>query len=268
MLVARYNNAGTLLTCRLYNTSTNYAQTTVSAAHHAAAAYGLRVENTVVDVNVGYIKSYYYTRELSDAEITAVWNGTASTNSLISYIAYNIGESLQFKGYDSVSNNEWVIRDATGNQPATPYMVRENLIQMADNLLNGYTQRGLYQIAYTPGAIKGITGLVGDIECPSTTVIHNLADSRIYCDGITDVTIKAIFDKSNTTYWKASIQAEDHYIDAGGGYYGVWHPSQLNRTFIEAHAEAGHENHIFPGLRLSGTAINGITEIAVFKINV
>jgi hypothetical protein len=112
-----------------------------------------------------------------------------------------------------------------------------------------------------------ISNLTGDVEYPSTGCIHNMYESLLYFDNVNDPELKSIFDKSNRTYWKASIETEAHYIDAGGGYYGVWHPRQLVRDFILLHAQPDHSNHIYSGLRTSGHNITGITSILVYKNN-
>jgi hypothetical protein len=134
-------------------------------------------------------------------------------------------------------------------------------------LINGFTRRGCYDIPHKPDGTKGVADHMDDVEYGISSCIHNMTNSYLNFSGISDATIKAIFDKSNSTYWKVSIQSEDHYVDAGGGYYGLWHPSQLTRDFITTHAQAGHENHIFASLRTSGTVITGITAIRVYKIN-
>lgn len=135
-------------------------------------------------------------------------------------------------------------------------------------LFYGYTSNGNWKLAYAPTGSKMSADKTGDIEHLSTGCIHNMYESRIDFSSITDAAVKDIFNKSNRTYWKSSIESEDAYIDAGGGYYNLWHPSQLNRTFIETHAQSGHENHIFPSIRTSGQAITGITAIRIFKTNV
>lgn len=269
MIVWTFNSLTSVFTIRIYNTSTNYNENTRAASSLPAyTAMGIKMSKTSLGADMGWLKYYYYNRTLSDAELTNVWNNTASSTSLSGYSIINHGEALLSKCWDSGGDSEFTVLGATGALPVLPWYLRCNLSQASDNLLNGYTQRGPYQIAYKPSMVKGITAIVDDMECIYSDVIHNLADSRIYFNTITDATIKAIFDKSNSTYWNASIQSEDHYIDAGGGYYGVWHPLQLNRIFIEAHAKAGHENHIFPGLRWTSNVISGITKIAVYKTNI
>jgi hypothetical protein len=135
-------------------------------------------------------------------------------------------------------------------------------------LFYGYTSWGNWKFPYAPTGVKLSADKTGDVEHPATGCIHNMYESWIDFSVVIDTTIKNIFNKSNRTYWKASIEIQDAYSDAGGGYYNYWHPSQLSREFIEAHAQTGHENHIFASLRTSGQAITGITAIRIYKNNV
>lgn len=151
--------------------------------------------------------------------------------------------------------------------PATMWTKRYDNPIFAYPLFYGYTGWGVHKIPYSPASVKMMadpTGdIVGDIEFPASGVIHNMAESLIDFSGITDAEIKALFNKADRAYWKASIEDTDYY--ALGAY--LWHPSQLIRTFVTTHAESGHENHIFAGLRKSGNTITGITKIGIFKTN-
>jgi len=159
----------------------------------------------------------------------------------------------------------WTDNGVTATRPGTPWIYRDDHITGAYNLIYGYTRQGSYTIPYLPTKLKGDHTHVDDIEYPTENCLHNMVESRINFSGISDATIKAIFDKSNRTYWNASIETTAHYIDAGGGYYGLWHPSELLTTFIDTHAQPGHNGHILASLRTSGAVVTGITAIRVYK---
>jgi len=186
------------------------------------------------------------------------------------YVHMNYGDVLSHRIYSSHSRDvaayAWASNYATADE-ATMWTSRYDNPAFAFPLFYGYTKFGVYVTPYSALSAKMMSFFNGDIEYPASHCIHNMYESRLYFDAITDATIKAIFDKSNRTYWKDTIESEDHYIDAGAGYYGVWHPSQLQRDFILLHAETGHENHIFASVRTSGTVVTGITALRVYKTN-
>lgn len=173
------------------------------------------------------------------------------------------------KRYKGTGNNTSAIArgfsNASGIRPPTdPYSVRDSLLTGAYLLYKGYSRQGVHVIPYKTDGTKGSHSHTDDIEYLASGVIHNMADSWIDFSVITDADIKALFDKSNRTYWKASIELEKFYAD--GVYY--WSPYQLTRDFIATHAQVGHENHLFASLRASGQVITGITALRIYKTNV
>lgn len=208
-------------------------------------------------------------QELLDITDSGIW--PTDTPSRM-YIHSNYGDTESDRVLSSITRNAAQVGNNGSNYApptrSTMWTSRYNNPVFSYLLDYGYTGWGNFKIPYIPNKSKAISAELGDIEFPTTSVIHNMAESLIDFSGVSDATIKAIFDKSNRTYWKTSIESEDHYTDAGGGYYGLWHPSQLIRSFVTTHAQSGHENHIFAGLRTSGQVITGITKIAVYKTNV
>jgi len=200
--------------------------------------------------------------ELNNIRLNGIYPSDGSM--IICLPALNPDINTQIEGVHRYSG-AWLDNGVNLKPPLTPWVDRDDLATGAYNLFYGYTRQGLYVIPYMSTSTKGAHSHVDDIEYPASSCIHNMAESRINFSGITDATIKAIFDKSNRTYWKASIEATAHYIDAGGGYYGLWHPSELLTTFIDTHAQAGHNGHILASVRTSGAVVNGITAIRVYK---
>lgn len=269
MLVWKYKADTQVLTGRIYNTSSNYAGGTKSiTTPYTGNSSGLQYKQTVKDADMGLILQAYYTRDLNDSEITGIWNGTIPSNNLTSLTSFTHGDGLLTHTFDTVGNVQYQFTAADGSIQALPrYDLLLTNIHAAYPLIYGYTKRATQNIGYGVGATKLITGKVGDIECPNN-IMWNMATCRMYCDSITDATVKAIFDKSNRTYWKSSIESEGSYIDIGSGYYGAWQPEQLQRDFILTHAQTGHENHIFSSLRVDGAVVTGISAIRIYKINV
>lgn len=268
MIVYRYKSSTTTVTVRIYNTSINYNQTTKVASIPSNNGGVVRFNQTNINATIGYLASYYFISYLSDSDLTALWNGTIPSN-LTSYVPFVCKESVRTFHYDPVYNGSFEFTNGQSESSVKPYYnLRTNNIHSTAPLIYGYSLRDLQQVSYTPSSLKGITSKVGDIEMLSSGCIWNMADCRLYFNAITDATIKAIFDKSNRTYWKSTIESEDHYIDAGSGYYCVWGAEQLQRDFITTHAQSGHENHIFSSLRTNGGVVTGITAIRVYKTNV
>jgi len=267
MLVWKYVQADGKAYYRMYSNSTTYTEKSRTAALPATGNY-LNWAMTAVGAEIGHVLNLYYTRNLSDAELTAIYNGVYAASDLAALHSFTFKESSLVHCFEPINNGTFRFVDASGIPTAKPYYdVRINSIHAAYPLLYGFTLRSMQQVPYLINGSKGMVLQAGDVEYPSSSCIHNYADSRLYFDGITDADVKTIFDKSNRTYWKASIESEDDYLDAGGGYYGVWRAEQLQRDFIETHAEAGHENHIFASLRTSGSSVTGLTAIRVYKTN-
>jgi len=268
MLVYKYVQSAGTAYIRCYNTSTNYVEKTKTAALPASNSTPLTFNMTASGAECGLILSLYYTAELSDAQLTALWNGTIPSTDLTSLISFTSGEGIRAYIYDSIANGQFEFQDSHGHVPVSPYydILLPN-VHAAYPLIYGFTRRSLQDLVYNASSTKIITALPGDVEYPASSCIWNMANGRLYFNTITDATIKAIFDKSNSTYWKASIQSESDYVDAGGGYYGVWAAEQLQRDFIEIHAQSGHENHIYASLRTSGAVVTGITAIRIYKTN-
>lgn len=263
-----------------------------AADNHVATATGNAISTSSnVEYEKWYCRGFFaFNKVLSDAEISDIrlngifplgcdvvicpWldseDNIIITNGAISGFQNHWDGVKKYKGYATLTSqyehgfyNQLNIRP-----PTDPYSVRDSLLAGTYLLYKGYTRQGINVIPYKTDGTKGSwTADTDDIDYPATSVIHNMADSLFNFSGIVDATIKAIFDKSNGTYWKVSIQSEQFYIDAGGGYYGLWSAEQLTREFILTHAQAGHENHIFTGLRKSGTTITGLTQMAVYKIS-
>lgn len=225
-----------------------------------------------------YVRGFFeFNKVLSNAEITNIRNGIYPTDgSMIMCIPFlSVDDLTYFEQIDGVAglrgyNAGGYIRGWSNNgsnlkPPLTPWVDRDNELTGTYNLYYGYTRQGTNVISYLPTGLKGEHSHIDDIECPSSGCIHNMAESRIDFSGITDATIKAIFDKSNRTYWMSSIESTTHYIDAGAGYYGLWHPTELLSDFIDTHAQLGHKGHILASLRTSEGMVTGITALRVFK---
>jgi len=223
--------------------------------------------------DVRFFGIWVFDRKLTGAEMVditdnGIWPSITPSKQ---YVHLNYGDVLS--GRVLGSHNRYAAQVGNNGSNATPPDAATMWASRYDNSIfayaldHGYTGWGNYKIPYLPTKVKAISDELGDIEYPATSVIHNMAESLIDFSGITDAEIKALFDKSNRAYWKATIEDEDHYTDAGGGYYGLWHPMQLIRTFVTTHAQTGHENHIFAGLRTSGQVITGITSLGIFKTN-
>jgi len=225
------------------------------------------------DVRVANIALYaHYPSYIADIDCNALVDSfTIPPATAEIFLPFGFDENVSRKFYNSITRKEmWL--------GGTSYTINTNVPDL-DHLRYlekpygkafltlGYSRSGSYMNCYQPNGTKGTGNYIDDIEYLTTDCIHNMANSYLNFSGIVDVTIKNIFDKSNTTYWKTSIQSQPHYVDAGGGYYGLWHPIQLQRDFIITHAHSGHENHIFASLRISGTVITGITALRVYKTN-
>jgi len=213
----------------------------------------------------------HWDTNLSDAEINAIVDTLTMPSTLpIIYNTWDGDENHYRYFYNAIDGTQgWI--GALADPRAAVSLCDDDYTRYIkynwgrSQLYNGYTQRGVYQIPYKPDGTKGAANHMDDIEHPSSSCIHNMTHSRIDFSGCSDVTIKAIFDKSDRTYWKASIESTSHYVDAGGGYYGLWHPSELLADFIDTHAQAGHNGHIVTSLRTSGNIVTGITAIRVYK---
>jgi hypothetical protein len=220
---------------------------------------------------------YAFSRVLTNSELDDIRiNNILPSDDVIVLQFNNVDDYLydeqidgvaRYRGWIGDGNIGWVDNGVTLIKPDRLWSTRDNHITGGYNLDYGFTRQGIYTIPYRTGKIKGSHSHDDDIEHLSTGCIHNMAESLLNFSSISDVTIKAIFDKSNRTYWKTSIESEDHYTDAGSGYYGLWHPTQLIRDFIDVHAQTGQENHIFTSLRTSTNTITGITSIRVYKTN-
>jgi hypothetical protein len=268
MAVWKYVASETKAYIRVYNTATNYTEKSEVAAFGVGNDSSLIFSQITFGGTCGLLMSLYFTSNLSDSQLTALWNGTIPVTSLTSLVSFCGKETIRAYHYDSVEGGKFdFVTSGSDLMQSGYYDLRTTNIQVAYPLIYGYTKKSLNQIPYTPSLTKGTPAEVGDVEYPSTSCLWNMADCRLYFDAVTDATIKAIFDKANRTYWKASIESEDHYINAGSGYYGVWGAEQLQRDFIEIHGETDHKNHIFTSLRTSDGTVTGITAIRVYKTN-
>jgi len=220
--------------------------------------------------NARFFGVWIFDRKLTTAEMVEILNtGTfpAITPSR-QYIHLNYGDNVS----DIVlaSHNRNLAFFSNNNVNTIPPDRETMWTSRYDNavfgypLFYGYTRHGNFVFPYAPTGLKMMSTQDGDIEFPSSSVIHNMAESMIDFSGITDADIKKLFDKTNRTIWKSSIESTDGY--ALGAH--LWHPTQLLRDFVTTHAETGHENHIFTGVRISGTIVTGITKIAVCKNNI
>jgi hypothetical protein len=266
MLVWIFNSVTGVLVGRIYNTSTNYVSATKTGLTATSGVAPFRIGMTAAGATCHFLMSLHYTRILSDAEITSIWDGTYASSGLVGLISFTSLEQLKSYHYFSVGDSVFEFHDAGGVQCVSPYYgTRITNIQAAYPLIHGYTNRATQQIAYNVSDSKGVTAGLDDIEFPASGCLWNMCDARMDCSGIADATIKAIFDKSNRTYWKTSIETTDHYVDAGGGYYGKWCSTELLPDFIDLHAQSGHNGHIITSLRTTGTTVTGITDIRVYK---
>lgn len=268
MLVWKYVQQEGKAYFRIYNTPTNFIEKTRTAALPPSGGVGLQFKQAALNANCGLILQLYYTSNLNDSTLSGIWNGNIPLANLTSLTSFANGEGIRTHAWDSVHGGQFQFQSGTGESVPLPYYnMRVSNIHAAYPLIYGFTRRALQDISYKPDGTKGIADMVGDYEHPSD-VLWNMANGRLYFDTVTDAVIRAIMDKANRTYWKASIENEEHYIDAGGGYYGVWGATQLQRDFITEHAQEGHENHIFASLRTNGAVVTGITAIRIYKTNV
>jgi hypothetical protein len=229
--------------------------------------------------SIGCLK---YNRELTDAELLLANSGIYPADSLDYLCFFNNDKRSVYYTYerDMIDGVRGAI--STLNFPVEDTIAfdyKNNSIFSKYLLVNGFTQRDTHQIPYLPDKTKSITPSSVDYECPSDSVIHNLASSYINGNpnnhsmdwSMDDDKLYAIWDKSNRTIWKASIETANegvHYIPDDNGNYTLWNPlDELNQDFINIHAETGHDGHIFVGLRTSGVYVTGLTQIAVYKNN-
>lgn len=239
---------------------------------------------TGTDTTAFFNKIILYNRKLSDTEINDAVNGVIPITPV--YFC-NFGNPVGTIEYpyakdfiDGVAGitSAWGVSTPPNNNCFN--FKTDNAVH-APYLLNyGFTQRDTHQIPYPPGGVKAIADVTGDYECPATGVIHNLANSYINGNpsnhsmnwSLEADKLYALWDKSNRTIWKSSIESAFngvHYRQDNNGNYTLWHPlDELNEDYINAYAQDDHKGHIFCGLRTSGAAITGITKIAVFKNNI
>jgi hypothetical protein len=254
-----------------------------SLGNDTIAAYGGTVSAIALTSNSGYTDYYHggtfiFNKKLSDTELADIRNNLIfpTDGSLVGGLILNsVDDTAKLENYEFINrwrgrsdapyDGGWATNAPSYSKPTGLYAVRADDVQLSYTLKYGYSRLGVYVIAYPPTGVKGAVSDPSDVEFPATDCIHNMAESRLNFSGVTDATIKAIFDKSNRTYWKASIESTDHYVDAGSGYYGLWHPTELISDFIDLHAETGHNGHILASLRTSGSVVTGITAIRVYK---
>lgn len=223
-----------------------------------------------------------YTRKISDAEIAACQAGNFPSDGLQYFHLFNNNARNVFRGYaENVFDGVGGIQSTmyTGHALTVFSYKNTNTLFSPHSLYKGFTQRDTHQIPYLPSGVKNVSNNPIDVECSASGVIHNLAESYINGNpsnhsmnwAVDADKIYALFDKSNRTIWKASIETAnlgEHYRQDDNGNYTLWHPlDELNENFINEHAQAGHNGHILVGLRTSGINVTGITKIAVFKEN-
>jgi hypothetical protein len=232
-----------------------------------------------------YIKDLlFYNKKLSTPEISAAVSGTFPSDPVY-FMDFGAGSRDNWfvssrDLYDSVGGVKSVYYQL-GFQNDSCYDIKNDNAIFSPFMLNmGYTQRDVHQIAYPPSGVKSIGDVAYDIECPPTNCIHNLAHSYINGNPTNHSMVwandadklYAVWDKSNRTIWKATIETVNsgvHYRQDNNGNYTLWCPlDELNEDFITSQAQSGHEHHIFCGLRTSGANITGLTKIAVFKVNI
>lgn len=228
-----------------------------------------------------YLGVYMYSDLITEAEMTAIRTTGVfpSDNMIFGLPLQNKKYSLWYENFDAIGrvgrySFGWTAAGTTFDQPDDPYGVRTNSIAAAYSLINGFTTQGVHQIPYKPDGTKGSHSNDDDIEHLSSGVIHNMFDSYIDFNPNNHSMVwaneadkvYAVFDKSNRTIWKSTIETDD-YIQNADGNYTLWHVDELNEDFINTHAQTDHNYHIFCGLRTSTYTVTGITKIAVYKTN-